>query len=147
MKKDILNRRNFNQLAAATLGGVVAATALAGCSNGTDPTADGGDGGAVAQGDIHLCRGLNSCKGKGATGENACAGQGQCASVKAHSCGGQNECKGQGGCGDEVGTNDCKGKGGCAIPLMEGKWKEARAALEDRMKKAGKEIGEAPAAK
>ena len=93
----------------------------------------------------HVCRGLNSCMNKGASGENACAGQGSCATAAAHSCTGQNECKGQGGCGGEHGTNACKGMGGCGVPLEHG-WEGVREKFEAAMKEAGKEVGAAPAA-
>lgn len=146
MKNNNLNRRDFTRLTAAALGGIVAGSSLIGCSPAANQNADGTtDGGDVADADKHICRGLNACKGKGAKGENACAGQGACATIAAHDCGGQNECKGQGGCGDTYGKNECKGKGECAIPLMEGKWAEARKAFEERMKAEGKEFGEAPA--
>jgi len=92
----------------------------------------------------HVCRGLNTCKGKGAGGENACAGQGACASAAAHSCNGENECKGQGGCGANPGQNECKGQGECGVPLMEKSWATARAAFEKSMADAGKEAGAAP---
>jgi hypothetical protein len=82
----------------------------------------------------HVCKGHNSCKGKGgcASGDNGCAGQnsckgkGGCASAEAkHSCKGQNSCKGMGGCksGDNgcAGKNSCKGKGGCGVPVKEKK--------------------------
>ena len=93
----------------------------------------------------HVCRGLNSCKGLGKGGENACAGQGACASVADHACGTQNECKGQGGCGELPGMNACKGQGACHVPLMDEIWPKARAAFEAAMKKSGKDVGAAPA--
>lgn len=97
--------------------------------------------------DKHVCRGLNSCENKGASGENACAGQGTCATAAANSCHGQNACKGQGGCGEHPGENACRGQGGCHVPLHEGAmWDSARARFEEAMTAAGKEFGEAPAA-
>ena len=139
MKKENLNRRDFTKLSAAALGGMVAGTAL-------------GVSGAVAADDekkkeVHVCRGLNACKGNGTDGKNACAGQGACATAKAHGCGGKNECKGQGGCHGKSGENACKGKGGCAVPLGEKAWKATRKKFEERMKKAGKTFGDAPAKK
>jgi len=59
---------------------------------------------AAADVELHACRGLNDCKGQGADKQNACAGQGSCASVK-HGCSGQNDCKHQGGCGEAPGMN------------------------------------------
>lgn len=94
--------------------------------------------------DPHVCRGINTCKAKGADKKNACAGQGTCATAKAHSCHGDNECKGQGGCGAKPGENACKGKGECAVPLSDGAWKKARKRFEELMKKEGKKFGDAP---
>ena len=171
MKEPILNRRDLNRLALAALGGLVSG-ALIGC--GPPPrrhAAAAGDkpGPATSQGrratpgksapadtplllqDPHVCRGINTCKNKGKNGTmNECAGQGHCATVKAHSCQGMNDCKGQGGCGENPGENECKGKGGCAVPLDAGKkmtWQKARKRFEELMKKAsGKKFGDAPAA-
>ena len=171
MKRTDMNRRDFTRLTAAAFGGVVAGS-MVGCGQpSTDaPTTAGGGaeeaqpaGGeenataetAPAEGETetvslmlvepHVCRGLNTCMNKGASGENACAGQGTCATAAAHSCAGHNECKGQGGCGGEHGTNACKGMGGCGVPLEHG-WEEVRAKFEAAMKAAGKEVGAAPAA-
>ena len=88
---------------------------------------------------------VNECKGTGADGKNACAGQGTCATVKAQSCKGQSDCSGQGGCGAKPGDNSCKGQGGCAVPITkENAWKAARKNLEASMKKAGKTVGAPP---
>src|SRR5262249_38002979 len=120
MKEPSLNRRDLNRLALAALGGL-AAGLLPGCgptpSTGPENPAPSGTGdkekGAgnaprLLQ-DPHVCRGINTCKSKGKTGTtNDCAGQGHCATVKAHSCQGTNDCKGQGGCDDHPGENDCK---------------------------------------
>ena len=95
--------------------------------------------------DKHVCRGLNTCKGLGRSKENACAGQGTCASIADHACAQQNECKGQGGCGADPAFNACKGMGGCHVPLMDEAWTKARAAFEAAMKKSGKTVGAAPA--
>lgn len=156
------NRREFSRLALAALGGMVA-----GCQSENPPPATppaGGKTPATEQkketprpgetsakappGELHLCRGLNSCKdlGGGATaGKNGCAGQGACATVAEHGCGGQNDCKGFGGCGTSAGQNACKGKGGCHVPLMEDAWKSVRLLFEKKMKTEGKKFGEAPA--
>lgn len=142
----------------AAFGGV-----LAGCSGGdkaaqpTPPVAGTPPTGAPAattpspaadavasKQEIHACRGLNSCKGLGKGGENACAGQGNCFTAKAHDCGSLNDCKHQGGCGEKPGYNDCKGLGGCGLPIHEGAWEMARKTFEEQMTTAGKEFGAAP---
>src|SRR5207237_2763072 len=115
----------------AALGGL-AAGGLAGCSGkkpgevADKPAPGAGEATTVAMVDVHLCRGLNDCKGKGKGGENSCRGQGACASAKEHTCGGQNDCKGLGGCGETAGANDCKGHGGCHVPLMDDAWATLR---------------------
>lgn len=157
MNQDI-NRRDFTRLTAAAFGGIVAGTTI-GCGQTAEqqPSAGEGAGAATGNGDAggdtqevslllqepHVCRGLNTCEGKGAGGDNACAGQGTCATVEAHSCSGMNECKGQGGCGASMGTNACKGEGGCHVPLEHG-WEGVRAKFEEAMQAAGMEFGDAP---
>ena len=131
MKKDDLTRRDFHKLSLAAFGGLVAGAAL---SSRRLFAAD------EKTKDAHACCGLNSCSGQGADGKNQCAGTGNCATAKAHGCSGQNDCKNQGGSGE----NDCKGKGSCAVPLKGEGWKDARAKFEERMKKAGKDVGKAP---
>lgn len=158
MKPSGMDRREFHQFSLAALGGVIAGV-TSGCADNSKPVAPAAaTSGAPAVAELtlspeaealimdepHTCRGLNSCKGLGRDKENACAGQGTCASIADASCGGQNECKGQGGCGNNPGMNDCKGKGGCHIPLMASAWDTARAAFETAMKKNGKEFGAAP---
>ena len=153
-----MDRREFHQWSLAALSGVVAGVS-AGCGDSgktpaktavpakvTTETAVGlsAEAEALIMDEPHTCRGLNSCKGLGRDKENACAGQGTCASIADSSCGGHNECKGQGGCGANPGMNDCKGQGGCHIPLMASAWETARAAFETAMKKNGKEFGDAP---
>lgn len=154
----MIDRREFNRLAQAALGGLLAGSVLACEQSPAPPAADPGpssssppEGGdtstdAVAATDLHLCRGLNACKGLGSGGENACAGQGNCATYEHHTCATQNDCRGQGGCGAAVGSNECRGQGGCAVPLMEHAWEQARAAFEERMSSQDKEFGAAPAA-
>src|SRR5262245_12855534 len=142
-----LDRRDFHKLTTAVLGGL-AAGAVLGCSNkpGGDLAAKPAPGDtAVAKVDVHLCRGLNECKGQGKGGNNGCRGQGSCATAKEHSCGGQNECKGLGGCGEKVGANDCKEMGGCHVPLMEDAWKTLRAKKEAEWTEKKLESGPAPA--
>lgn len=162
MKPTGMDRREFHQLTVAALSGVIAGTTV-GCNPGPTSTPAKTTPGpaapaatsmaqvtltpemeALIMDDPHTCRGLNSCKGKGRSKENECAGQGTCASIADASCGHQNQCKGQGGCGDLPGMNDCKGKGGCHIPLMDSAWETARTAFETAMKKNGKEFGKAP---
>ncbi len=138
MKQSSLNRRDFNKLTMAAFGGMVAG-ATAGATG-----ALAADDKKKEKKEVHICRGLNSCKNLDATGKNACAGQGQCATAKAHTCHTANACKGQGGCGSKPGENDCKGKGSCGVPLNDKAWKIARKSFEARMKKAKKKFGPAP---
>ena len=157
MKRPELNRRDFNRLTMAALGGMVAGT-VAGCGGddeepaGGDPVT-GGDPQTEADGhdvallmeEPHVCRGLNTCKGKCVGEKNECAGQGTCATVSEHSCHETNECKGQGGCGEYPGQNSCKTKGECAVPLSDKAWATARPAFEEAMQAAGNDVGAAPA--
>jgi len=92
----------------------------------------------------HTCCGLNTCQGLGKSGENACAGQGTCATAETHVCQGLNSCKGQGGCGEYPGQNSCDGKGSCAVPLDKKQWKIARERFEELMSKAGRSVGKPP---
>ena len=148
--KDRLNRRDFNLLSFAALGGVAAGSSLTAASLAAQDTKKGDKAGKQ---ELHVCRGLNTCKGNGATVDvngdgkpdtNACAGQGACATVKHTSCAGQNECKGLGGCGATAGNNSCKGRGACNIPLHQEAWKAARARFEARMKKENRKFGNPP---
>lgn len=138
-----INRREFERLTAAALGGMLLG---AGAARAAEDDEDD-DGKSLLLKEPHVCRGLNTCKGKGADKKNACAGQGACATAKKHDCSGQNACKGQGGCGQHVGENSCEGKGGCSVPLMDKAWKKTRKRFEDLMKKEGKKVGPAPAKK
>src|SRR3954462_5997392 len=137
MKKldEDVSRRDLGKLALAAFGGVMAGSML----GGSLLWAAEEEGAAKA--DAHACCGLNACKGQGKGGDNACAGQGGCATTEAHSCAGSNACKGQGGTAD----NGCKGKGSCAVPIKGDGWKKARAHYETSMTKAGKKFGAAPA--
>jgi hypothetical protein len=146
-----IDRRDFHKLTAAALSGL-AAGAVLGCGGQTaappaaaDPASDPSR--AVAAADVHLCRGLNECKGKGKGGDNACRGQGACATAKEHACGGQNECKGLGGCGENVGANACRGQGGCHVPLMEGAWETLRTKKKAEWAEKQLAAGEPPPAK
>lgn len=132
-----MHRRDFTKLAAAAFGGLVAGTALA------EDKKDEKKNPLLS--DKHICRGLNTCKGKGAGGKNECAGMGACATAKAHECATLNDCRGQGGCGEKPGENECKTMGKCAVPVKKEKvWMKARARFEELMKKDGKKVGEAP---
>lgn len=161
MSRSDLSRRDFHQLSMAAFGGVIAGS-LAGCGDGgnagTTPAPAGGEdaaSGTAAGGEAqqvsllleepHICRGLNTCKNLGKSKDNACAGQGDCASVVSHTCAGENACKGQGGCGGKHGENACKGMGGCGVPLAHG-WEGVRKKFEEAMAAAGKTFGPAPAA-
>jgi hypothetical protein len=139
MDKSEMNRREFQRLTGAALGGLIAGAGLIGSTAeaaGNDP--------ANILSDPHVCRGINACKGKGADGKNTCAGTGSCATAAAHTCHKANACKGQGGCGGHPGENACKGQGACAVPLNKSSWAKARKTFEAAMKKAGKTFGDAP---
>ncbi len=150
-----LNRRDFGKLAGAALAGMAAATA-GGCGPAATATGDApaaptaeapADAPAPATENklaLHLCRGLNECKGQGQGGDNDCAGKGNCATVAEHLCGGQNDCKGWGGCGSNPAENDCKGMGHCAVPLMDSAWKKVRQKFEKQMADKGVSVGAAP---
>lgn len=152
-----MDRRDFHKLAAAALGGMVAGTTI-GCRGSASAPAPTTTAATDPPGPVtltdqeqlildepHTCRGLNSCKGNGRGKDNACAGQGTCATMADHPCGSNNKCKGQGGCGELPGMNACEGKGGCHIPLMDDAWTTARSAFEAAMKKSGNAFGKAPA--
>jgi hypothetical protein len=144
MDKQSIDRRDFHKLTTAALGGL-AAGAVLGCAKKGEPDKVGGAGVTqVAAAEVHLCRGLNDCKGQGKDGKNSCRGQGTCATAKEHGCGGQNDCKGLGGCGEDVGANDCKGKGGCHVPLMESAWDTLRKKKEAEWTEKNLEAGSAP---
>jgi hypothetical protein len=134
-----LDRREFQKLTAAALAGLAAGATL-GCSgrSGAGPA-------ARDNGDKHLCRGLNECKGQGKGGANECRGQGACATVAEHACGGANDCKGLGGCGKTAGANECKGQGGCHVPLMESAWDTLRKRKEAEWNEKKLDFQAAPA--
>jgi hypothetical protein len=96
--------------------------------------------------EIHICRGLNTCKGKGASGENNCAGQGTCATTPAapHECTTCNACRNQGGCGELAGKNQCAGYGEGAVPILEEEWPRLRKEFEYKMTRLKRKIGKAP---
>jgi hypothetical protein len=145
MDRPDMNRREFSKLMLAALGGLLAG---AGLTEGAakkpkkkDPKKP------LFLQEPHVCRGLNTCKGKGKGGKNACRGQGACYTAKAHTCMGENACAGLGGCGAKPGLNACKGKGECAVPLSKKAWAAARKEFEKQNKKAKKKFGKAPKAK
>jgi hypothetical protein len=135
-----VSRRDFGKLTMAAMGGVVLGAALA--SRAADKVTKP-DPSLLLQ-DKHVCRGLNTCKGKAKGKDNSCAGVGKCATAEAHSCKGENACKGQGGCAEYPGQNSCKAQGSCEVPLNDKTWKIARKVFEAQMKKAGKTFGDAP---
>ena len=135
------NRREFSAWAAAAVGGLLAGLSVgraAAAAAKKDP-----DKPLLLQ-EPHVCRGLNTCKAEAKGGKNDCAGQGECATAKAHDCKGHNDCAGLGGCGENPGENKCKGMGGCEVPLKKEAWAKARMNFEAAMKKAGKTFGAAP---
>lgn len=113
--------------------------------------------------DLHVCMGLNSCKGQDASGTAPMAGMGYCATVQ-HVCHGDNECRGHGGCGSvgtptqqgRPGMNACRGYGSCPVPLNKNRvtsegfhkgkrvWKLARELFEQRMYEIGMPFGPSP---
>jgi hypothetical protein len=135
-----MNRREFHRLTAAAMGGLVAG---AGIARADDAKKKDPEKPLFLQ-EPHVCRGLNTCKGKGGDKKNDCAGMGSCATAKAHTCKGDNDCAGLGGCGENAGENKCKGMGGCHVPLMDDAWTKARKSFESAMSKAGKKFGDAP---
>lgn len=137
-----LSRRDFGKLTAAAFGGVLLGSALI-----SSAAEQGQHDPELLLQEKHVCRGLNTCKGKGKGGDNSCAGMGNCALADTHACKGDNACKGQGGCGEYPGQNSCKGLGSCEVPLKKKTWKTARKAFEAQMKKAGKTFGDAPMTK
>ncbi|KAF2506888.1 hypothetical protein EYY60_20450 [Flavobacterium zhairuonense] len=114
--------------------------------------------------ELHVCMGLNSCKNAGYSGNNDCAGQGDCSTAAGHPCHTLNACKGQGGCGifgttEELchpGENDCRYQGSCGVPILSSRfmaqgpnkglsvWQLARIRFEEKRIKEGETFGEAP---
>jgi hypothetical protein len=136
-----MNRREFTRLTAAAVGGLVAGVGIARADDA--PKKKSSDKSNFLQ-EPHVCRGLNTCKGKDKDKKNDCAGMGNCATAKAHTCKGDNDCAGLGGCGENPGDNKCKGEGGCNVPLADHAWSKARKSFEAAMKKANKKFGAAP---
>ena len=138
--KSSIGRRDFNKLAVAALGGLVAGASVADAADKKDTSKP------LLLQEPHVCRGLNpNCKGEVKGKKHTCAGQSNCASAAEHTCKGSNDCAGLGGCGDKPGENTCKGKGACAVPIAhDAAWDKARKNFEAAMKKAGKSFGDAP---
>ncbi len=142
MEKPAMNRRDFQRLTAAAVGGLLAGAGHVARAADEVPKKDKNKNPML--GEPHVCRGINMCKNLGASKDNACAGQGTCATAKAHGCHGDNECRGQGGCGANPGENNCKGMGECGVPMQGKTWTKARARFEELMAKEGKKVGPAP---
>lgn len=145
MENSNLSRRHFHKLTAVAFGGLVAGAGTANAEGDEKKPMISVDP-ALLLSEPHTCGGLNTCKGMGAGKDNACAGQGTCATVAKHGCGGENGCKGQGGCGGYPGQNACKGKGHCSVPLSKESWSLARKQFEHLMADTGKKVGKAPKA-
>jgi uncharacterized membrane protein YphA (DoxX/SURF4 family) len=156
-------RREFAKLVAAAVAGLAGGLVIRHLADSSAPPSDKSAAGdsppghdkdiaappntdlsLLVSGGPHVCRGLNTCKGKAKDHKNACAGQGACATVESHACQGLNDCKGHGGCDGTAGINLCSGKGACAVPLKEKVWQLARARFEQLAKKQGLSIGSAP---
>jgi hypothetical protein len=149
MRPSDVNRRDFSRLALAALGGLLAGTSA---GYGDEKEEEKKEDKKTSKKHLlllepHICRGLNTCKGKGKGGKHDCAGMGNCHTVESHTCKGENECRGQGGCGEKPGENACKGMGECAVPLKDKVWTKARKRFEELMTKEGKKFGPAPAKK
>jgi hypothetical protein len=148
MNDNDLSRRQFQKLAMAALGGLMAGSTVACAADEKkdDKTEDKpkDEKKEPLLQEPHVCRGLNTCKGLGKGGKNDCAGTSDCATAKTHTCGGENTCRGLGGCGDNPGENKCKGMGKCHVPLEDKAWAKARKRFEEVMKKADKKFGDAP---
>src|ERR1700689_4884532 len=130
-----LTRRDFAKLTLA---------ALAGFSAGRQASGPEGQPPGVKHpllSDPHVCRGLNTCRGKDVTRRNQCAGTGTCATARYHPCKGHNDCRGQGGCGDAPGANECRGWGACDVPLKPRVWVLARQRFEKLMKEQRRRFG------
>ena len=128
------------------------------------PSAAGAQASITPPVELHVCMGLNACKGHDRTGANNCAGTGSCATAEQHNCQTLNNCRGQGGCGlygdaeqqMHPGDNECAWQGSCAVPVQAerfstlgenaGKsvWLQARRLFEERMMKAKRNFGDAP---
>ena len=132
-----LNRREFAKLTLAALAGLSAGTQISRASDqrrSENPLLS----------EPHVCRGINTCRGRGADHRNKCAGTGVCATARAHPCKMHNDCRGQGGCGDKPGENECRGWGACDVPLKPRIWAKARRRFEELMKQRKRWFGVPP---
>ena len=140
------NRREFSTWAAAAVGGLLAGLSVGRAAEKVAAKKDPAK--PLLLQEPHVCRGLSTCKGKSAGAKNDCAGQGDCATAKAHTCAGDNDCAGLGGCNSKVNTpgeNKCKGMGGCAVPIKDAKiWAKARAELRVRHEEGGQDVRRRP---
>jgi hypothetical protein len=143
MSRSDLTRRDFNKLTMAAFQGAAAGLVVMG-TGGSVLGAKKEKKKHPLLSEPHVCCGLNTCKGKGLSKDNTCAGQGSCHTAGKHVCKGQNKCKGQSGCGTSPGENSCKGKGACAVPLTEKTWKIARKNFEKVAGGAGIKVGKPP---
>lgn len=159
-----IDRRAFHQLTtAAFLGAAAGLTETAAVAAEPKPATKPlkpADRGNPLLLEPNICRGLNTCKGKGRGdgrgGANQCVGTSTCALVATHICAGNNECRGQGACdvGDPAiyqinypGENTCRGKGACGVPITADKdhiWRQARRRFEALMADIGGRAGTAP---
>ncbi len=128
-------RRAFAKLTVAALAGLAAGSHAVAAQNDRTAVRD------PLLSDPHICRGLNTCRGKDVTGRNQCAGTGTCATARYHPCKGHNDCRGQGGCGDAPGVNECRGWGACDVPLKPRVWSVARQHFEKVMKQQRRRFG------
>jgi hypothetical protein len=133
-----LTRRDFAKLTLAALAGFSAGSG----ANGSQPqTASASD---PILSEPHICRGLNTCRGRAVSRHNQCAGTSTCATARYHPCKGHNDCRGQGGCGDLPGGNECRGLGACDVPLKPRVWPLARKRFEQVMKQQRRRFGVPP---
>jgi hypothetical protein len=144
MDNSDLTRRDFQRLSMAAFGGMLLGAGAAQAADEKDKQKEDDKKKNPLLVEPHVCRGLNTCKNKGATKKNDCAGQGACFTANKHTCHAENACRGQGGCGEHPGENACKAKGECAVPLNKTAWAKARKRFEELMKKDGKKVGPAP---
>jgi hypothetical protein len=143
MDPNDLNRRQFQKLAAAALGGLFTGATAALADDKKEKMKDATK--PLLLQEPHICRGLNPvCKGEIKGKKHECAGQASFHTVKEHKCKGLNDCAGEGGCGAHPGENKCKAQGECAVPLSDDAWKKARKNFEAAMTKANKKFGAAP---
>src|SRR6266853_141307 len=102
-----MDRRRFNKLAVAAMGGLMAGATLARAEDEKPKKKDPKK--PLLLQDPHICRGLNAtCKGEVKGKKNDCAGMAYGPTVKEHACKGHNDCAGLGGCGEHPGENKCK---------------------------------------